>query len=48
MIHRIVYILYGGADSIIVIAFLGLQITGLMANYLLIHTSIYTIMYKCF
>lgn len=48
MIHKIAYILYGGADSIIVTAFLGLQIAGLMANYLLIHTGIYTIMYKCF
>ena len=48
MIHKIAYILYGGADSIIVTAFLGLRIAGLMANYLLIHTGIYTIMYKCF
>lgn len=48
LIHKIAYILYGGADSIIVTAFLGLQIAGLMANYLLIHTGIYTILYKCF
>lgn len=48
MIHKIAYILYGGADSIIITAFLGLQIAGLMTNYLLIHTGIYTIMYKCF
>lgn len=48
MIHKIAYILYGGADSIIITAFLGLHTAGLLANYLLIHSGIYSIMYKCF
>lgn len=48
LIHKIAYILYGGTDSILVTTFLNLQTAGLMANYLLVHTGIYTIMYKCF
>lgn len=48
MIHKIAYILYNGADSIIITAFLGLKTGGLVTNYLLINGSIYSIMYKCF
>lgn len=48
MVHKLAYIFYGGADSILVTTFLGLNTAGLMANYLLVHTGIYTIMYKCF
>ena len=48
MSHKIAYILYNGADSIIITAFLGLKTGGLVTNYLLINGSIYSIMYKCF
>lgn len=48
MIHKIAYILYGGTDSIITTTFLGLHIAGLMSNYLLIHSGVYSIMYRCF
>lgn len=48
MLHKVAYLLYGGADSIIVTAYLGLQTAGLMANYLLLHGGFYAIMYKCF
>ena len=38
--------IYGGADSIYLSSFLGIRITGLMANYQLIDRGVFSIMYK--
>lgn len=48
LIHKTAGILYGGSDAVIVTYFLGLKTTGLMSNYLLIHSGIYSILMKIF
>ena len=45
-IHKLSAIFYGGIDMIIVSSFLGLNIAGLLSNYILISTGIYSILYK--
>lgn len=48
LIHKIAYLVYGGTDAIVVSSLLGLRMTGLLANYLLIQTGVYGIIYKMF
>lgn len=46
LIHKISYIVYSGIDILIVSSFLGLNMAGLLSNYILIYTGIYSILYK--
>lgn len=46
MIHKLSYIVYSGIDTIIVSYFLGLEMAGILSNYILIHTGVYAILYK--
>lgn len=46
LVHKISYIVYNSTDMIVVSSILGLRIAGLLANYVLIQTSVYSILYK--
>lgn len=46
LIHKLAYIIYGGIDSILVSSLLGLKTTGLLANYILIYTGTYQVLYR--
>ena len=46
LIHKLAYIIYGGIDSILVSSLLGLKTTGLLANYVLIYTGTYQVLYR--
>lgn len=46
LIQKCSMFIYGGADSIYLSTFLGIRVTGLMANYQLIDRGIFSIMYK--
>lgn len=46
LIHKFSYIIYSGIDSILVSSLLGLKTTGLLANYILIYTSTYQVLYR--
>lgn len=47
IVQRISFLVYSNTDNIIITKFLGLKTTGLVANYVLITTAIYQLMYAC-
>jgi len=46
LVHKISYIVYNSTDMIVVSSILGLRMAGLLANYVLIQTSVYSVLYK--
>lgn len=45
-VHKVSYIVYGSTDAIVVSSILGLRMSGLLANYVLIEQSVYKVIYK--
>ncbi len=46
LVHKISYIVYSGTDAIVISILLGLRMSGLFSNYVLINTGIYSLLYK--